>query len=713
MKKLYIFLSLVIASYTTSFCQNDYFLYWDFNDKKEIPNLNIDQSEEEEEVPLVSTKELVSSSNFEIHGLAKYVEGVKGTAMKFDGFSSHINGWPELPEVYDEEGYETDPMPEEISIEAWVAIGAYPWNWAPILSIGKYKITGFYFGIDSRGRLGFHMSDATSVWHECNSEIDPQTNLGLDLQKWYHVVGTYSPENGLAVYINGELANTYKDFTFDYGIVYSNMEEGFYIGKNSLDLAPSDPIRDWATYPSGYTFDGIIDELIVHKKELSKEEILKQYESVEPEHEPPFDSRKFPSVKSSGRFGANYTRLKFYPEWDAIWPVGDYMDVVVQFDELPTKVMFWRGTRYSACQVSENGKWMADQSRETGSNWFLGEDSRENIPTGCVEHMSDVQCRSSRVAIIENNDARVLVNWRYLQMDVKFRQLDLSNETGFGEWGNEYYYIYPDGVSVRKVLPGRGGWQETIFLNEPGTRPEDNVELEASTLLNMKGESRTYTWEYGYPVFDLDDAVIQVTNFKSEYKPFMIFREGGGFDVFNLEVRPQYSHFPWWNHWPVAQIISDGRSANAPDRASHSSISWGDPNGDAALYGMTDQDPASLVELAKSWNRPPSMNLIGDGFTSRGYDYTERAYVLDTKDQEASIELEFDASDHNPLYNLALVVNNWGGQELALRLNEKDIASGKDFRTGIEYDVEGNMKLVIWIKHKAKNSTRVTLTPVI
>ena len=192
------------------------------------------------------------------------------------------------------------------------------------------------------------------------------------------------------------------------------------------------------------------------KKELSKEEIFKQYTSLEPEHEPPFESRKFPTVKSSGRFGANYTRLKFYPEWDAIWPPGDYMDVVVQFDELPTKVMFWRGTRYSACQVTENGKWMADQSRETGSNWFLGEDSRDNIPTGCVEHMSDVQCRSSRVTIIENNDARILVNWRYLQMDVKFRQLDLPNETGFGEWGNEYYYIYPDGVTFRKVLPGRG-----------------------------------------------------------------------------------------------------------------------------------------------------------------------------------------------------------------------------------------------------------------
>jgi len=473
------------------------------------------------------------------------------------------------------------------------------------------------------------------------------------------------------------------------------------------------PIRDWATYPSGYTFDGIIDELIVHKKALSKEEIVKQYRSIEPEHDPPFESRKFPRVKSSGRFGANYTRLKFYPEWDAIWPVGDYMDVVVQFDELPTKVMFWRGTRYSACQVSENGKWMADQSRETGSNWFLQEDSRENIPTGCVEHMSDVQCRSSRVAIIENNDARILVNWRYLQMDVKFRQLDLPNETGFGEWGNEYYYIYPDGVTVRKVLPGRGGWQETIFLNEPGTRPEDNVELEACILLNMKGESRSYTWEHGYPVFDLDDAVIQVTNFKSDFKPYIIFREGGGFEVFNLEVRPQYSHFPWWNHWPVAQTISDGRSASAPDRAAHSSLSWGYPNGEAALYGMTNQDPLSLVDLAKSWNRPPKMKLSGDGFVSKGYDYTERAYVLDTEDQEAAIELEFNASKENPIHNLALVVYNWGGEAVSLRINDKDIAIGKDFRTGIEYDVEGNMKLIVWIKYKSKNKTRISLSPVI
>jgi hypothetical protein len=294
-------------------------------------------------------------------------------------------------------------------------------------------------------------------------------------------------------------------------------------------------------------------------------------------------------------------------------------------------------------------------------------------------------------------------------MDVMFRQKDVRNETGFGEWGNELYYIYPDGVTIRKVLPGYGGWQETILLNEPGTRPEDNVELEACTLLNLKGESKTYSWEQGYPEFDLDEAVIQVTNFKSEYKPYMIFREGGGFDVFNLEVRPEYSHFPWWNHWPVAQTISDGRSANAPDRTAHSSLSWGDPNGEAALYGMTNQDPVSLVPLAKSWNRPPQIKMLNANYLSKEYDYTQRAYLFENKDG-GELDFELNASDQNPIHNLVLVVNNWQGSESSLKLNGETISSGKDFRQAIEYDVEGNKKLIIFIKHRSNELTKINLS---
>lgn len=666
------------------------------------------EDDEEDDYGHRTIQEMVSGAPFEITGLANLVPGVKGNAIKYDGFSSYVEGTIFSNDGNEEEEDELE-IPKSISIETWVSLGAYPWNWAPILTIGKYKVTGFYFGIDSRGCPGFHVSDATSVWHECNAPVDPNTRAGMELHKWYHVVGTYDPQDGLAIYMNGELVGTYNDFEFDYGIAYSNLDEGFRMGMNREDLPPTDPIRDWATYPSRYSLDGIVDELKIHKVVLDAHEIKRIYTSTIPENEPQFEPRNFPSIKSSGRFGANYTSLEYYPEWDALWPSGEYLDVVVQFDELPVKVMFWRGTRYSACWVSENGKWMADQSRETGNNWFLGQGSRELMPTGCIEHMSDVQCRSSRVSIIESNEARVVVNWRYLQMDVKFRQLDLPNNTGFGEWGNELYYIYPDGAGVRKVLPGRGGWQETILLNEPGTRPEDNIELDACTLLNLKGESKSYTWEHGYPEFDLEDAVIQVMNFKSEYKPFLIFREGGGFEVFNLEVRPDYSHFPWWNHWPVAQIISDGRSAFAPDRAAHSSLSWGDPNGEAALYGMTNQGDDHVLALARSWNNPPELILKSHSLESKGYDYTQRAYLLKDAEEESNLEFSLKGSKESPVYNPAFVISNWQGGDARLMVDGREIPEGKIFRQGLEYQVDGSADLVVWIKLERENQVQFQL----
>ncbi len=89
--------------------------------------------------------------SYEITGKGKFIPGVVGKGYKFDGFSSYLE---------DKSFVETD-MPRSFSIEAWVSLGAYPWNWAPIVTIGKYKITGFYFGVDSRGRIGFQLSDTT------------------------------------------------------------------------------------------------------------------------------------------------------------------------------------------------------------------------------------------------------------------------------------------------------------------------------------------------------------------------------------------------------------------------------------------------------------------------------------------------------------------------------------------------------------------------
>ncbi|MBN1387565.1 MAG: LamG domain-containing protein [Bacteroidales bacterium] len=632
-----------------------------------------------------------------IKGYYDYAEGVSGDALKFDGFTTEVI----IPEE------EVSLTGSGFSIEAWVALGAYPWNKVPLLARENKEITGFFFGIDSHGRVGLQLSDGSSTWHECWSEIPEGKKVGLELKKWYHVACTFNRQDGMKVFVNGGLSasnNNTKRLTMASDIPYR-------AGRNNRKLAPTDPVRAWATFPSWYSLDGIIDELKLYNESLDPDIINQNYKAFDKLPEPAFEDRRFPSVKPSGRFGANYTKLEYYEGWDRLWPVGPHSDVVVQFEKLPVRVMFWRGTRYSACWVTENGKWMADQSRETGGNWFLSQGSSDEFVTGCVEHMSDVQCRSSRVAIIENNDARVVVHWRYLQMDVRFRQIDLSDNSGFGQSADEYYYIYPDGVATRKLLPGHGGWQETIFLNEPGTRPEDNVHLEAVTLVNMDGVSRTYSWEEGFPEFDLQDAVIQVTNLKSDYKPFIIFREGVRFRAFNGEVRPEYSHFPWWNHWPVAQISSDGRYCIAADRASHSSLSWGLTDEDVALYGMTDKPAGKLALLARSWNNPPELKTGDDVAKSDGYDYTERIYKLKVKKKGSEVVFNLEASEDSPICNPAFEISNWGDDKVRLYVNGREINESSELRYGIEYDVEGNTKLIVFVEMQSEKGTQFRIIP--
>ena len=139
---------------------------------------------------------------------------------------------------------------------------------------------------------------------------------------------------------------------------------------------------------------------------------------------------------------------------------GDYADVVVTFDDSPVKVVFWRGVNYNASYVTENGLWMGDQSIELWSG---------RSGWGSSEHMADKQNRYSHVRIIENNDARVVVHWRYAITNILYQITGENPETGWGSWADEYFTIYPDRVIVRKQVLWADEdihqWQETIFFN--------------------------------------------------------------------------------------------------------------------------------------------------------------------------------------------------------------------------------------------------------
>ena len=71
------------------------------------------------------------------------------------------------------------------------------------------------------------------------------------------------------------------------------------------------------------------------------------------------------------------------------------------------QLVFWRGTSYVPCWVSENGIWYLNEWLET---W--GSDV-----ASCAEPLMDRICQYSHVRIIENTSARVVIHWRYALND--------------------------------------------------------------------------------------------------------------------------------------------------------------------------------------------------------------------------------------------------------------------------------------------------------
>jgi hypothetical protein len=663
--------------------------------------------------------ERISSINDSIQGNFKLTGGVQGKALKLDGFTTLIR----------RNSGNAPKLTGSFSLEAWVAAATYPWNWCPIIAQERNGEAGFYFGIGPQGQAGLFAS-VNGVWMRC------ETTSKITLRKWTHLAATFDEKAGFRIYIDGNLSGQ-LDCT---GNLVPAPEADLLIGMNREMVAPSNPVRTYATLPGWFSFDGLYDELKIYDGALPAQTVAENARTVAGTDRPDIAERVMPSgPPGPGRFGAYYTKLKYYEEWDALFRVGDYADIVVQFDNSPIRVVFWRGTRYSPAWVMENGQWMADQSAE----YF-------DTINGCFEHMIDPHCLYSHVRIIENTAARVMVHWRYIPVSVRKQLSQVDEKSGWSDCIDEYYTFYPDGTGMRKVIQYTSGEplgpSEAIAFCQPGTSPEDNVNLDAMTLVNLRGESHVYSWANGAPVFKKGenpvDPVIQIVNLKSKYKPFMIFEPGNNMEVYGIEQRPDASHFPWWNHWPVAQLPSDGRYCQAPDRASHFSLAWGGPpfhdeygkviraresgsegslfHADAKLktvntywsswmYGASTQTPEELANLARSWAKPAALTVKGTDFVSNGYDLTQRAYGIECRNKQAGrLDLDFAASPESPLMNVCVVVRGWNSDEISVRMDGRVLDEKSDYQTGMIRNLENDL-LILWIKVKSSEPATVQI----
>jgi len=670
------------------------------------------------------TTELCGNIEDSVNGNYRLVQGVKNQALIFDGYTTCITRNAE----------QAPQLPPNFTITAWVALGAYPWNWAPLIAqentismnsnldsrtwpediLVNSPRKGYYFGVSPEGYLGLHVG--TQSWIICQSKEK------IPLRQWTHLAAVFRNKVGIELYINGQkVGSKPTKYAFQQA-----KKENLRIGMSRQKMEPSHPVRHFATLACWYSLDGIIDELKIYNDTFSSESLKKICDSEKPKNNPELPLRIMPSAsKDLGEFGASYERLKYYPEWDSLWPVSSDPDVVVQFDDSPVRVVFWRGTRYSPVWAMDTYHWMADQSIENFNN-----------QDGCIEHMLDPHCRYSHVRIIENNNARVVVHWRYCPTSANGNHSQVDPITGWEDWVDEYYTIYPDQVGIRKVILHTRGHslhpEELIVLCHPGQRPEDVVNLKALTLANLKGQTHTYNWKEKTPRVREDERylhfgnkpkekpVILMVNMKSEYKPFQVFETESQVKIFGIEHRKGISHFPWWNHWPVAQIPSDGRYCQAPDRASHFSLAWGGPpphKGEddsfwwAWIYGATPDSVESIVPLARSWIMPPKLNLISEDYKSLGFDQTQRCYVISKiteKENNNKLEIILKADSESPVYHPAFLIKGWGEGKVSLKLDGKTTLSNKKYRTGHLRRLDRN-DLIVWLDIEREAQLKITL----
>jgi hypothetical protein len=634
------------------------------------------------------------------------VPGIKGNGLQLDGYSSFV--------VREHDG--VPRVSKDFSISAWISLAAYPWNWCPIVDFGTAEEKGFSLGLDAYGHPAFRIR-AGGKWMEAISDDR------LSLRKWYQITGVYQPGRGITLYVNGEQAGTVRsDAHFE-----PAENADFLIGRYSIKARPTGTLRPHATAEVYTFFDGIIDDVYLMEGAMDREEIEAYLSDFEPGKESMLKQRKLPAGQDDyGKFGAYYTSLEYYDAWDALWRVDDHADVVVNFDEFAGRFVFWRGTSYIPHWVTGNGIWYNNEFTETWSE------------LGCHEPMSDKRCQSSHVRIIENHSARIVVHWRYALLDNWYHMSRVDSLTGWGDWADEVYTIYPDGVAVRSVTlysnqpTAPAEWHEGILVMGPGQRPEDILEPEALTLANIYGETHTFSWEHGIPAEADDDgfvhvpreAIIHLVNTKSAWKPFVIVspESDPAWDLYSHELRRDVSIFPWWNHWPTAMNPCDGRNALDSDRASHSSLThcywnaWKETDHSATklmLNGLTPLSASDLVPLAKSWSYPPGLTMINDGgFEYMGYDPSERACQIAVTDTLPRSGLEFmlNGNPGSPVINPCIVIRNWGDIVPEITVDGEIIPTGDAARYGFRNSANG-VDLIVWLKKEAETEIQMRIEP--
>jgi hypothetical protein len=142
--------------------------------------------------------------------------------------------------------------------------------------------------------------------------------------------------------------------------------------------------------------------------------------------------------------------------------------------------------------------------------------------------MSDMLCRFSNARVIHHSEARVVVPWRNASASIEY-QWPAKDTTGWGIWTDEYWTIYPDGVSIRHQLVHNNTdkainceLNQNEILCHPGQATEDVMNDAGVIIANTDGETVTINRSDAPPKKPADNWNLQLVNLKGQTKQFEI-----------------------------------------------------------------------------------------------------------------------------------------------------------------------------------------------
>jgi hypothetical protein len=621
-------------------------------------------------------KESATGAGCGITGLmTRFKKGVSGTALALDGYYTGV-------------AMESKPAEHEaLTVMAWVALDAYPYNNAPLAhqSTG-FGTAGWYLGLDAYGHPLVTVAGQT---------VKASATV-LPLYQWVQVCATIGGGR-IRLFVDGREISS-----GEFNGTLTPPATALLLGRNNEPHRNTDPVRgprNNLEFVSG--IQGLLDEVGIYGQALAPDQVLHAFTAMCPaDRRSDLAMGVLPGEPGAAKqFGAFYKSLPFSDVWDPLWRDLPGAEIVVKFDRNPCSVIYWRGTNHAANWVTDNNRWMADQSSENGG------------PHGCSEHMADKQVRHSHARIIENTPARVMIHWRHPCVDVSYKNLNPQS------WTDEFHTIHPDGTGVRQVVwnGANGGYgpsfQDIQILTNPGETALDVMNLQAMDLANLAGETLELTWTppNGIPQNTLADATIEMVKTKSEHRVFAMF-QGGFINPWGAKEQSKYTADPFagpWNHWPMHLVPSDGRFAVATDRVTHFALAANDASnkfGSMVLYGFSRQPIAKLVPLARSWARPPEITALA-GCRAAGYRKESRDFPLVAEQESMSVRIA--ATADSPLMNPCFVVRNWGHSGAA-RVQTTG-AGAKDVRQGAMIDTDGTITMVVWLELAATSAVTVDI----